>query len=258
MKRVVMFSGGVGSWMAAKRVAERHGTEHMVLLFTDTLIEDEDLYRFLPEAAANVGAPLVRVADGRTPWEVFHDVRLLGNSRIAPCSRVLKQEQARQWVIENTVLPTIVLGIDWSEVHRLDGARRGWVPFAVEAPMTEKPFMTKAMMLDALRAEGIQPSRLYEAGFPHNNCGGFCVRAGKEHFARLLREMPERYRYHEEQEQGIRDYLGKPVTILSDWHGEGGHERTPLTLRELRERIESGCQIPMDGSGGCGCFLEAV
>lgn len=56
---VVLFSGGLGSWAAAKRTVARHGTEGVTLLFTDTKAEDEDLYRWLPVAAANVGAPLV-------------------------------------------------------------------------------------------------------------------------------------------------------------------------------------------------------
>ena len=71
MKYVVMYSGGVGSWAAAKRLPP----EDMTLLFADTKIEDEDLYRFLDESAKNVGAPLVKVQDGRTPWEVFKDKR---------------------------------------------------------------------------------------------------------------------------------------------------------------------------------------
>lgn len=36
------------------RVAERHGTDDLTLCFTDTLIEDRDLYRFLLEGAAAV------------------------------------------------------------------------------------------------------------------------------------------------------------------------------------------------------------
>ncbi len=48
---VVMFSGGAGSWAAAKRIAARP----LTLLFADTLIEDGDLYRFLDDAAADVG-----------------------------------------------------------------------------------------------------------------------------------------------------------------------------------------------------------
>ena len=50
MNHLVMFSGGAGSWAAAKRVAERHGTENLYLIFADTLIEDEDLYRFIDDA----------------------------------------------------------------------------------------------------------------------------------------------------------------------------------------------------------------
>lgn len=55
------------SWAPLKLAAKKHGTEGMVLLFADTKMEDEDLYRFLDQAAANVGAPLVRIADGRNP-----------------------------------------------------------------------------------------------------------------------------------------------------------------------------------------------
>lgn len=87
-----MFSGGICSWAAARRVAATYGKENLTLLFADTLIEDEDLYRFLEEASADVGVPVTRVADGRTPWEVFRDNRFIANSRVDICSRVLKRE----------------------------------------------------------------------------------------------------------------------------------------------------------------------
>lgn len=54
MRNVVMFSAGGGSWGAAKRVAAERGTANLTLLFTDTLSEDEDAYRFLIEGAADV------------------------------------------------------------------------------------------------------------------------------------------------------------------------------------------------------------
>ncbi len=60
--RVVMFSGGVGSWLAARRVADAHGTDGLVLLFADTLMEDEDLHRFLDDAARNIGVPVTAPA----------------------------------------------------------------------------------------------------------------------------------------------------------------------------------------------------
>ncbi|WP_245716008.1 hypothetical protein [Micromonospora peucetia] len=49
------------------------------------MTEDPDLYRWLDDSSAQLGVLITRVADGRTPWQLFHDVRYLGNSRIAPC-----------------------------------------------------------------------------------------------------------------------------------------------------------------------------
>lgn len=139
MKHIVMFSGGIGSWMTAKRVADQHGVDDLLLVFADTLSEDDDLYRFLIEGAANVfglntyipvnlppllsGAELLaskerrKVAikelackavwpipgliwliEGRDIWDVFLDVKFLGNSGTDPCSLVLKRQFLRAWV----------------------------------------------------------------------------------------------------------------------------------------------------------------
>jgi hypothetical protein len=257
MKHVVMFSGGVGSWMCAKRVAERHGTADLVLLFTDTMMEDPDLYRFLDEAAVNVGAPLVKIADGRTPWEVFKDERFLGNSRIDPCSKILKRQLADKWLAEHydPAETTVYVGIDWSEEHRFTRLRerkaaQGW---HYEAPLCGPPYVTKRSMFDALKAAGIAVPFLYTKGFSHNNCGGFCIKAGHGHYANLLKQLPERYAYHENQEQAFREFLDKPVSILTD---TTGGTKKPLTLREFRIRIEAGGQVDMFDIGGCGCFAE--
>lgn len=258
MKHVVMFSGGAGSWGAAKRVAERYGTADMTLLFTDTLIEDEDLYRFLEEAAASVGAPLVKIAEGRTPWHVFFDERFLGNSRVDPCSKILKRQMSDRWLTKNCdpAQTVVYVGIDWSEEHRYTGLRDrraadGW---RYEAPLCDAPYVSKSDVMTWLKREGIRPPRLYEMGFSHNNCGGFCVKAGHGHFANLLRAMPERYAKHEAKEQAIRVFLEKDVSMLTDRSGDGA--KKPLTLRDLRIRIESGAQVDLFDIGGCGCFVD--
>lgn len=141
MQHVVMFSAGAGSWAAAKRVVEHFGPQDLRLLFTDTLIEDPDAYRFLIEGAANVFGieladkmkvpshadfpdfrdrsswrmyldelrmeacvhipGLVWLKEGRDVWEVFFDERFLGNSRSDPCSKILKRKEADRWLIRN-------------------------------------------------------------------------------------------------------------------------------------------------------------
>jgi hypothetical protein len=252
----VMFSGGIGSWAAAVRVRERYPDGRIVALFADTLMEDEDLYRFLPEAASSVDAELVMLSEGRTPWEVFREERFLGNSRVDPCSRILKREMLDRWrdTRLDPATDVIYIGIDWSEAHRYERVKARMAPWRVEAPMCEAPYVTKAEMLRSLRSYGIEPPRLYALGFSHNNCGGFCVKAGQAHFANLLRTMPERYRYHEEQEEALRDELGD-VAVLRD--RTGGQVR-PLPLRVFRERLEREVAYDQLDFGGCGCFAGAT
>ena len=229
------------------------------LVFADTLIEDEDLYRFLDDCEAELGQPIERIADGRTPWEVFRDRKFLGNTRVDLCSRILKRELLQNWVVDNfDPEDTVVhVGIDWTEQHRLPAIAAGWakVGVAVDAPLCwEKPIgkHEAAELADSL---GIVKPRLYELGFEHNNCGGFCVKAGHSQFRRLLETMPERYAEHEAEEEATRVFLGKDVAILRD---RTGGTTKPLTMKAFREREEqkSG-QRTFGDWGGCACFAPA-
>jgi 3'-phosphoadenosine 5'-phosphosulfate sulfotransferase (PAPS reductase)/FAD synthetase len=124
VRYVVTASGGKGSWGAARYLIDVQGVrpEQITLLFTDTNGEHPDLYRFLPEACRNLGAPLVWIDnDGLTIWDVFRKERMIGNTRLSVCSRFLKQEPARRWVAANAnpVNTAVVIGIDWLEADRL-------------------------------------------------------------------------------------------------------------------------------------------
>jgi hypothetical protein len=272
-----------------------HGAERLTLLFADTLIEDDDLYRFLLESAAQLAGmrcppallesagsipPLTKmerrrehllrlgaaasealpllewIAEGRDPHQVYNDVRFLGNSRVDPCSSVLKRRLMRRW-LEHHCEPgdtVSVLGFDWSEVHRLDRAEAFWAPWRIEAPLTEKPFLSKEQLLAGLDGHGILPPRLYAEGFAHNNCGGFCCKAGQASFALLLRRHPDRYRWHEEREEELRSRLGRDVSILRD--RRGGQTR-PLTMRRFRHRLERRPgAFDKDEWGRCSCMEE--
>jgi hypothetical protein len=294
-RRVVMFSGGIGSWGAARRAVAEHGVDRVTLLFADTLIEDDDLYRFLLEAAAGLAGvpcqaelldraatvpplqemgrrrhhllalgadaraaltPLEWIAEGRDPHRVYSDVRFLGNSRVDPCSSILKRRLMRRWLERHRdpADTVCVLGFDWSEVHRLDRAEGFWAPWRIEAPLTEKPLLSKEELIGELDALGIRPPRLYEEGFAHNNCGGFCCKAGQASFALLLRRHPDRYRWHEGREEAIRRRLGRDVSILRD--RRGGRTR-PLTMRRFRQRLERRPgAFDQTEWGACSCMEE--
>lgn len=236
--------------------------DELVLLFADTKTEDEDLYRFLEEAVADIIARLpegctgrlVTLADGRDVWQVFNDERFIGNTRLDPCSKLLKRELIRKWMDANLDPATTVvyLGIDWTEEHRFERAKPRWEPWQLSAPLCEPPLVDKDEMLAILEFAGIAPPRLYAMGFPHNNCGGFCVKSGQGQFKLLLEKMPERYAYHEAQEQAFRERIGKDVAILRD---RRGGTTKPMTMRQFRERVEADAiEVDPFDLGGCACM----
>ncbi|WP_019632461.1 hypothetical protein [Actinomadura atramentaria] len=233
---VVQWSGGIGSWATAQRVAAAHGTDRMILLFADVLVEHPDLYRFSRQAAARLGLGVTRVCDGRTPFELFSDVRFLGNNRIAPCSRILKQLPARRW-LEAELPPdrtVLYVGIDSFEKHRAPAIAKGWRPWRVEFPLLQRPHLTKDDMLAWATSLRLRPPALYVPPYNlrHNNCGGFCVRAGIRQWTRMLTVDPDGFAEAEAAEARMRDQLGD-VAILRD--RRDGRSR-PLPLAELRHR----------------------
>lgn len=255
MQYIVMFSGGVSSFVAACRTIEHYGKAHTMLLFADTRMEDEDLYRFLDDTERLFQLPITRIADGRTPWQIFHDVRFLANVRIDPCSRILKRQLMDEWVRRHyeSDCCTRVYGLGWDEIHRAQRLAARLSPYRCMFPLCERPFLTKDQQCDFARKCGVEPPRLYAMGYPHNNCGGFCVKAGQAQFALLWRTMPERYLYHEQQEENIRTKLGD-VSILRD--RRGGTRKT-LTMRRFREEyLGGGAPIDDEEWGGCGCATD--
>ena len=258
IRHLVMYSGGACSYMAAKRVVERHGKDGVVLLFADTLIEDPTLYEFLDQSSEKLGLELIKIADGRTPFEVFEDVKFLGNSRVDPCSKILKRELLNKWRKDNCDVDTCVthFGLDFNEQHRYKRVAERHAPWKVAAYMTEKPIVTKEMMLEEIKADGLVPCDLYNHGFSHANCGGGCIKSGIAQFTQLLNTHPDRFEVWEKAEQKMRKLLGKDVSILRSMKNG---VRSNLTLTDLRLRITGGDQLTFEEScdwGGCGCAVD--
>ena len=88
---------------------------------------------------------------------------------------------------ENGKFVRVVLGMDIiDDCDRLHRAKSYWRPFVNWFPLIEPPFGNKSRIIKELRSAGVREPRLYGAGFVHNNCGGFCVKAGKGQMAHLL------------------------------------------------------------------------
>jgi hypothetical protein len=250
VKRIVQLSGGLCSFFAAKRTIERYGKQDVILLFADVLIESPGLYRFLDAAEDYLGIEITKTSDGRTPWQVFKDVGFLGNSQIDPCSRILKRERCRQWIRENIFMEcvTVVVGVSWDE-GREEAISERWRPYYVSFPMCDPPYLTKCDMIKEALALGLPLSEAYTDGFPHDNCGGGCVKAGQAHFAMLYKIRPAVYAEWEANEEDVRQHIGADVSILKD---RRGGTTKPMTLAAFRKRIEVG-DFDKQEWGGCGC-----
>jgi 3'-phosphoadenosine 5'-phosphosulfate sulfotransferase (PAPS reductase)/FAD synthetase len=228
----------------------------VALWFADTLWEDEDLYRFLSDLEARWGLQIIRFADGRTPLEVAEDKKLIPNSFAAPCSHELKQKPFLRYIKGQPKPLTVHLGLSWDEEHRMARPREiyeGVAGVTVDFPLLWKPlpFMSYTKTIVEW---GIKPPRLYELGFPHNNCGGRCVRQGIREWVRLWRTMPDRFQEVSNWEQAQRA-IGGPRAERSILKDRQGGESKSLTLEEIKDRQDTG-QLEMFPGDSFGCFCE--
>jgi hypothetical protein len=293
---IVHLSGGVTSWGAGKRTRVTHPDAPLIMLFADTFIESEETYRFLIHGAANIaGVPVPACAylpipeldlenpdprrevlqsiaalamrdipglrwvwDGRTPWEVFEDKKFMGNSRVDPCSRVLKRELLDKWVAERFAHDECihVVGLNWDEDGRITRLRERSLPRVFTAPLGEQPWLSKTEVLEWAEREGLPISSAYKIGLSHDNCGGGCVKAGQGHWLQILEHRPDTYAQWEKQEKGFNERRGKNYAMLQC--RRGGGKGNPLTLETLRLRQGTGDILPDEKLelGGCACAID--
>lgn len=247
---------------------DRYGAGNVIGLFADVNGEDPDNYRFLEEVKFALGMPrLVKLGnDGRTIFDVFAAEKFLGNTRVAPCSRILKFEACRDWM-QGAYVPEMVhlVGIDWTEENRFTGwtdtkgkyhrgIRERWEAegIACRAPMIEDT-LDKSHALTWLAGLGIDPPTLTRDGYPHANCMGFCIKAGSKQAKRLLAERPAAFAWWEREEERTRSIVGD-YAILRD---RRGGTTKPLPLRKLRQEVQAEGCVPTlfddDDREVCGC-----
>ena len=270
MKYIVNVSGGLSSYEALRRTLAAHGHENTVAVFADTKGmsanphdgEDEDLYRFLDDIERYLDIPIVRLSNGRTVWQVINKEKLIKDTRsgYTPCSATLKRDTIDRYV-KHRYFPEdcrLVFGMKWDEVNRMTRLSAHKAPYVCEFPLAEKPYVENEDIIQQLHSVGIEEPRLYRQGFNYNNCGGFCVRAGKTALINLLRTNRERYLYHEQQELDFIQRLSKKrqgkhtVVSITDPITK---KLVPVTLQQLRLMVEANEIADGNEHGACGCFV---
>jgi len=221
--RILFFSGGLSSFAVAHHLKETYPKDNIVLCFTDTLWEDEDLYRFIDEVSTKLKLPLLKHSSGIDPVELMIKQKIIFNSRMGNCSSILKMKVASDYLkkgkkptnetwynkqflknenfIENAIL---YFGISFDEFHRTKAISENWKPFEVEFPLCKMYFDYDEL----LSQYNIKKPRLYIYGFTHNNCKGRCVKSGKGHYKLLYNEDLETFNQVNEIEHYLSLFVG--------------------------------------------------
>lgn len=225
---VIFFSGGKSSFTVANWVKEKFPNDNIVLYFTDTNWEDEDLYRFIDEASDKLKLPMLTHSKGLNPVQLMFKQKVLYNSRIGNCSKILKMKVAADFLKKGILPPvvewrnaeylkqelnpleedfkentTLYFGIAWDESHRENPIKKNWQPFKVIMPLIDEVIDNE----EVLKKYNIKRPRLYDLGFTHNNCKGRCVKAGQAHFKNLYTKSPELFEEYKNQEKHLSKYV---------------------------------------------------
>lgn len=261
MKHVVSVGGGFTSTIELPlymRDVLKIPVEETSYVIACLANESDDVWRMVSELEQRTGKQVVRIAYSKTDerkyvvnprpeeypsiWDIFDEVKMLGNSRLDPCSRVLKRETISRYLHDNFIpaLTTLYVGISADEIDRTLAIQKNWTAqgFHVSFPLAEVP-QEKSTQERCLEVLGWVP-QAYAMGFKHNNCNKFCVKAGLKEMARLLFYDRETYLQAEQKEKLIREKHGIPWTILRRRRTiDGIYTVTSLTLEQYRIEIET-------------------
>jgi hypothetical protein len=216
---IIFFSGGKASFAVADYVKRMNPEDNIVLYFTDVMWENEDLYRFIKEASDKLQLPLLTHSKGLNPLQLMFEKKLVYNSRIGDCSKILKMQVSsrflkkgkrpkveywrnKQFLVSDHFVEdaTLYFGIGFDEMHRQDAIVENWKPFTVNMPLIDHYINVD----EVLASYGIRQPILYDLGFSHNNCNGRCVKAGQGHYKNLKMKMPEVFKQIMEQEHHLK------------------------------------------------------
>jgi len=198
--RILFFSGGLSSFAVAHHLKLKFPEDNIVLYFTDTKWEDEDLYRFINEASDKLQLPLLKHSEGIDPVRLMIKSRALFSNRFGECSKILKMRTAKRFIKKGKKPPfeewynkqylksdnfrenpILYFGIAFGELHRLTPIKENWKPFEVDFPLAREFYDYD----DLLKLYDIRIPSLYLKGFAHNNCKARCVKAGVGHYKLL-------------------------------------------------------------------------
>lgn len=236
MRRVVWFSCGAASAVAAKLAVERYECE---VVYCNTMpTEHPDNFRFFADIQQWIGKPIkvIRSEKYETIDHVFEKTKYMAGIAGARCTAEMKKLPREKFQQADDIH---IFGYTADEQKRADTFEENNPALSVEWILIDSG-ITKQECLNTLRKAGITLPAMYALGFDHNNCLG-CVKATSPgYWNRVRRLFPEVFERRAKQCRAIGARLArvKGVRVFLD--------EIPPDEFEPDDDIDCGpvCQIP--------------
>jgi hypothetical protein len=203
-RKVVWFSCGAASAVAAKLAVESYSDECSVV-YCDTMVtEHPDNARFFEDVERWIGRSIERIRSSRyqTIDDVFEKRRYLAGPKGALCTVEMKKMPREAWQRPDDVH---IFGYTADEARRAADFEERNQSLRVEWLLIDRG-IDKDACLRQLGDAGIRLPAMYGLGFEHNNCLG-CVKATSPgYWNRVRSHFPEVFarRAHQSRILGVK------------------------------------------------------
>lgn len=234
-RRVVWFSCGAASAVAAKLAVDKYGQDVRIVYCDTSANEDADNVRFMSDVEDWIGVEVetIRSDRFRTVEEVFEARKYMSGPRGAPCTVELKKKPRFAFQHPDDVH---FFGMTAEETRRIRQFEKQNHELCLEWILRDWN-LSKAACFKIIESAGIALPSKYLRGHPNNNCDG-CVKATSPHYWNLVRtDTPDVFQRRAEQSRriGCKLVRVKGKRIFLD-------ELAPDCMEVVREDLSCGPQ----------------
>lgn len=230
MRRVVWFSCGAASAVAAKLAVEKYGPVETSVVYCDTMAnEHPDNERFFNDVERWIGKRITVIGSKKyeTVEDVFRRERYMSGIAGARCTVEMKKVPRLAFQTPDDIH---IFGFTADEQHRITRFEEQNIEL-LEWILRDEGY-TKADCLAAVERAGIQLPVMYRLGYKNNNCLG-CVKAtSTKYWNQIRRDFPDVFQQRAEQSRdlGVRLTRIKGKRIFLD---ELPHEHDDGVLEDI-------------------------
>lgn len=202
MRRIVWFSCGAASAVAAKLTVEAHPSSEVEIVYCNTArSEHKDNYRFREDVERWLRRRVWVISSKKYDSidEVFQKRRYMSGPKGAICTTEMKKIPRREYEQADDIH---IFGFTADETKRITDFKNNNPELRLEWPLVDGE-ITKEDCYRFLRRAGIELPVMYRLGYKNNNCIG-CVKATSPgYWNKIRRDFPAHFALRAKQSREI-------------------------------------------------------